>query len=252
MANRPHEPFRTLRSSSRSRLVLTCEHAGATVPGPHRPSGTDRRALRSHWGFDIGARGVTRAWSRALGATAILGRFTRLWVDLNRRADDATLIRTEVEGEQLSFNRGTGPRERARRLAHHHVPYHAEIERQITRRLAHGVAPVLLAVHTYTPVWNGRDRGFDIGVLYDRDRGLARRLATGCRDAGFSVRYNEPYSGRAGMMYSADRHGTHFGIPCLEIEINQRRVATASDARDVAAALASAVDALAPADRTAR
>ena len=35
------------------------------------------------------------------------------------------------------------------------------------------------------------------------------------------MRYNEPYSGKKGLMYSADRHGTHHDLPCLELEVNQ-------------------------------
>ena len=52
--------------------------------------------------------------------------------------------------------------------------------------------------------------------------GIARRLGRALRESGLSVRYNQPYSGMAGMMYAVDRHGSHYRLPCLEIEINQR------------------------------
>ena len=58
-------------------------------------------------------------------------------------------------------------------------------------------------------------------MLYERDRGLAQRLARELRGAGLRVRHNQPYSGMAGMMYSVDRHGKHHGLPCLELELNQ-------------------------------
>ena len=64
-------------------------------------------------------------------------------------------------------------------------------------------------------------RSFDIGILYEHHRGLAHRLGRVLRDEGLSVRYNRPYSGMNGMMYTADRHGSHHRLPCLEIEVNQ-------------------------------
>jgi predicted N-formylglutamate amidohydrolase len=102
----------------------------------------------------------------------------------------------------------------------------------------------VLAVHSFTPVLHRRERRFDVGILYDDHVGLARRLARGCRAAGFRVRYNEPYSGIAGMMYAADRHGSHLGLPCLEIEINQAAIGARAAAERVARRLAPAVASL--------
>jgi len=59
--------------------------------------------------------------------------------------------------------------------------------------------------------------------------------------SGYRVRFNEPYSGRDGLIYSARRHGRAHEIDYVELEINnglirapagQRRLG-----RDVAAAL---------------
>ena len=84
-----------------------------------------------------------------------------------------------------------------------------------------GRRPLLLAVHTFTPRLDGTTRAFDAGVLYEREERLARVLHRELRRSGLRVRYNEPYSGMAGMMYSVDRHGKHHGLPCLELELNQ-------------------------------
>ncbi len=78
-----------------------------------------------------------------------------------------------------------------------------------------------MSIHTYTAKWNGRSRPYDAGVLYDESRREAIRLAAALRRAGLVVRYNQPYSGRRGRMYSIDRHGRHYRLPCLELEINQ-------------------------------
>ena len=81
--------------------------------------------------------------------------------------------------------------------------------------------PMLLAIHTYTPVMSGRPRRYEAGVLYDENRREAACLVAVLRDSGLEVRYNQPYSGKRGLMYSIDRHGRHHRLPCLELEINQ-------------------------------
>jgi predicted N-formylglutamate amidohydrolase len=200
---------------------LTCEHARAALPPGVRPLSADRAALRSHRGWDIGAWDLTRETARLLETGATGGRWSRLWIDLNRPAKDPSLVVRDVDGHALSWNRKVDARVVERRYADVHAPYHDEIDREIAHRLERDVRPVLLAVHTYTPRLSGRDRRFEAGVLYDEHRGPAIRLARALRTLGLSVRYNQPYSGRDGLMYSIDRHGRKHDLPCLELEINQ-------------------------------
>jgi predicted N-formylglutamate amidohydrolase len=248
-ATRPDHtrPFRLLNSRSLSPIVLTCEHASRALPRGMRPSGAAERAvLGSHWGWDIGAWNLTRGIARRLGAGAVGGRWSRLVVDLNRPLGDPTLVRPAAEGVTLSWNARLGPAEIERRMLSWHVPYHAAVDRMVIRRLARGVRPLLFAVHTFTPIYEGRVRDFDAGVLFDRSRPAAIALARGLRRAGLRVRYNRPYSGLAGMMYSIHRHASHHGLPCLELEINQglltgpRRDGGVAAER-IAAAIASAL-----------
>ena len=233
--------FELLRPRSLSSLVLTCEHARNRLPPGCSPDALERAILRSHWGFDLGAWQVVRALSRELGASAIGGRWSRLWVDLNRRVDDGTLIRERVDGRLLSWNARLRPTERERRVLRDHAPYHEALDRLLIRRLVRGRRPLLLAVHTFTPRLDGRTRAFDAGVLYEREGRLARALHGELRRSGLRVRYNEPYSGMAGMMYSVDRHGKHHGLPCLELELNQALFAESKRVAAVIGAVERAV-----------
>ena len=237
-------PFLRLRPGSLSPVLLTCEHAAHDLPRPVRTRSGESDILRSHWGWDPGAWDLTRSLSRVTGFGAVGARWSRLWIDPNRRIDDPTLIRTDVEGAAMSFNRRLTAAERERRIGTYHAPYHAEIDRLLMRRIVRGVHPVVLAIHSFTPVLGGHRRDFEVGVLYDDHAVLARRLARGVRAAGFRVRMNEPYSGIAGMMYAADRHGSHLDLPCLELEINQARIDTRGRAEAVAGRLAPAIAAL--------
>jgi predicted N-formylglutamate amidohydrolase len=222
--------------------VLTCEHASNRLPPGLRARPTAERALlQTHWAWDIGAWEVARRLARAFGAAAIGGAVSRLVVDLNRPVADPSLVRREADGVRLSWNARVTPREIERRMLAWHLPYHDAVDRAVLRLATRGVRPLLLAVHSFTPVYDGRRRDFDLGVLFDRSRPHARALVRALRREGFRVRENEPYSGVKGMMYSIHRHGTHHGLPCLELEINQALLLPRGAAARVASQVARAI-----------
>ncbi len=237
-------PFFGIRPASLAPLVLTCEHATNRLPPGVAASALEREILTTHWGWDIGGWALTRELARRLGTGAVGGRWSRLWVDLNRRVDEETVLRETVEGSPISWNRGLSEKDREQRLLEFHRPYHDEVDRQIVRRTVRGIRPLIFAVHTFTPIWNRRPRNFEIGVLYDRDEREARRFTRSLRAAGLSVRYNEPYSGKKGLMYSAHRHGTHHDLRCLELEVNQGLFADPRTVPRVGAAVADALEKL--------
>lgn len=233
-------PFRRLRASALSEFVITCEHASMRLPFPVEGGREVRRILRSHWGWDIGAWSLTRELSRRLGAASIAGRWSRLLVDLNRRADDPTLVRRRVEGHDLPWNRRLTSARIESRLLRYHVPYHVEFDRIVLRHLVRGIRPILVAIHTFTPDLEG-PRDFDAGILFRDHSRQARRVADGLRRGGLRVRFNEPYSGLAGMMYSVDRHGSHHGLVFLELELNQALFETPSETSRLATIVAGAL-----------
>jgi len=216
-----HARFTTLRADAWTPWLLTCEHAAYRLPEGVRPTAKERALLRAHWGWDIGAWKLTRELSRRLNACAVAANWSRLWVDPNRDAGEATLIKPRVEGVDLSWNRGLSLVEIERRWDEYHAVYHAEVTRQIARRRFREIRPLIFSVHSFTERIGARRREFEIGILYDTHPRAAQRLGRRLRTAGLSVRYNQPYSGRRGLMYSAHRHGTHHGLTCLELEVNQ-------------------------------
>lgn len=241
MARKPTPPFLSLAPASIAPVVLTCEHATYRLPDGIRPDRDEREVLRTHWGWDIGAWSLTRELALSLRCGAVGGRWSRLWVDLNRRIDDPTLARRDAEGIPLSWNRKLGPPALERRVLDYHTPYHVEVDRLILRRVVRGLRPLIFSVHSYTPVFDRRTRRFDIGILYERDLAAARHLGRHLRGGGLSVRYNEPYSGMAGMMYSVDRHAKHHDLPCLELEVNQELFDDPRNLRRLASLVAPAV-----------
>ena len=211
-------PYFALDARLDARWLLTCEHASAHLPAPWAWSPDERVLVGTHWAVDLGAEAITRALAARLQAPAVLAGFSRLLIDANRSPSSDTLFRTRCDDVELALNRDLSPTDRERRIRCFHEPYHDAIDTRI--RLYERAD--LLSVHSFTKVYEGGPpRTLEVGVLFDHDEALAHGVAEVLRDEGLAVELNEPYSGRGGMMYSADRHAVASGRRGIEIEGRQ-------------------------------
>ncbi|MGB0592038.1 MAG: N-formylglutamate amidohydrolase [Myxococcota bacterium] len=226
------------------RLVISCEHASKAVPEPLVTSETDRAWLDSHWGWDLGAAALTRELVARKSCCAVLSRFSRLVCDANRDAADPTFIRRDINGVQLSFNEGIDDAEVQRRLDTYHRPYHSLLDDCLRERVARGGDVVLFSIHSFTPVFKGKARDMEMGILFDRYEPIAHRFAGHLRNVGFKTALNEPYSGKDGMMYAMSLHGQRHNVVYLELEVRQDLLSTPDDVVDVADRLCDALTAL--------
>ena len=233
------------RSDTESPLLFLCDHASNALP--EGGLGLDPHLLQTHIAYDIGAAALTRALARAYGAPALLGRWSRLLIDLNRGADDPTLVMKLSDGSIIPGNRDADGAEVARRVAAWHSPYHAAIDAALDRM---GADAVVVSMHSFTPSWKGRPRPWEVGVLYDRDTRLAAPLMARLHETGFRVGDNEPYTG-ALVGDTLNQHGTLRGLPHVLIEIRQDLIDTDAAAQAFASRLKPILDA-ALADMTAR
>jgi predicted N-formylglutamate amidohydrolase len=234
--------FDLLPATGDSPLLFLCDHASNRLPEAYGSLGLAPDLFASHIAYDIGAAEVTRALASAYGAAAVLGAWSRLLIDLNRGEDDPTLVAKLSDGSIVPGNRSAGADEIARRLALYHAPYHRAVEQEILRIQDAGAVPVLLSLHSFTPVWKGARRRWDVGVLWDRDGRLAKPLLARLAEAGWAVGDNEPYSGALenDCLY---RHGTMRGLPHVLIEMRQDLIAGEAPACAFAARLKPALDA---------
>ncbi len=94
--------FEAIAGNGISRVLLLCDHASNALP----PGGLglDPALLATHIAYDIGAAAVTRALAAAYGAPAFLGGWSRLLIDLNRGADDPTLVMKLSDGSIIPGN----------------------------------------------------------------------------------------------------------------------------------------------------
>ncbi len=229
------------QNSVNSRLLFLCDHASNRLPAGGL--GLDPALLATHIAYDIGAASLTRALARAYGAPALLGGWSRLLIDLNRGADDPTLVMKLSDGSiipgNVSANRAAEAGEVARRIAAYHAPYHAAIDAELDRI---GKSAVVISIHSFTPAWKGRPRPWQVGILYDRDTRLSAPLMARLAEAGFHVGDNEPYTGalEGDTLY---QHGTLRGLPHVLIEIRQDLIASDAAAQEFASRLKVILDA---------
>jgi predicted N-formylglutamate amidohydrolase len=233
--------FEILRPAGGAALIFLCDHAANRLPQDYGSLGLDPGAFAAHIAYDIGAAEVTRTLAILYGATAVLGSFSRLLIDLNRGEDDPTLVMKLSDGRIIPGNRDAGPAEIAHRIAKYHRPYHRAIAAEIAAARARGTVPVLISMHSFTPAWKGRARPWQVGVLWDRDGRLAHPMIAALGKTGFTVGNNEPYSGALenDCLY---RHGTMNGLPHVLIEIRQDLVASEDAAHAFASRLKPVID----------
>jgi len=231
----------TANAAGTSHALLLCDHASNAVPASVAGGdlGLPPEEMARHIAYDIGARGVTLELARLMDAPAILTRYSRLVIDPNRGEDDPTLVMRLYDGAIVPANRHITATEIERRLVAWHRPYHAAIDAAIEARLAAGVAPALIAIHSFTPRLAGRSpRPWHVGVLWHRDGRLALPLLGRLRaEAGLCVGENQPYAGQL-EGDTMSRHGTRRGLRHVLIEIRQDLIAAPGDERLWAARLA--------------
>ncbi len=226
-------------------FVFTCEHASNRLVGVEATA-ADRALLDDHWGYDIGIANVTERLATLTGSLAVLSDYSRLLIDPNRPLDHDTLIVTDCGGEPVSFNRDLPLTAISHRIETLYRPYHAAIDRTVKARLARGPAH-LISMHSFTPVWDGKARGMEIGLLYDEHVIHAERLDAAFQSEGFIVAHNEPYSGAAALfVYSILTHGRANGVPFIEIEVRNDLIRDPADAHAVAERIARALRAFEP------
>ncbi len=235
-------PQRLLRPQGSSDFLLTADHAGRLIPRHLGTLGLSDSERARHIAWDIGIAGVTEYLSALLDATAVLQTYSRLVIDCNRDPGHPTSIPEISEDTEIPGNRGLSAADREARRQAILVPYHDAIAGLLDTRRAAGRRTVLLAMHSFTPVFKGVVRAVEVGVLYyvkTRLPQLPRIMLDLLRAEGdLTVGDNQPYAITDTSDYTVPVHGEGRGLPHVEIEIRQDLIAAAAGQRAWAERLA--------------
>ena len=216
--------FTLLNSHSEHPVLLLCEHAENKVPEEFGDLGvSDPNILKGHWAYDPPMKKITMLLAEKLGATTILGNYTRLIIDLNRRLDDTDLIAEHYFGYNIPVNTNLNDLERQTRITSYYEPYHAQVKLQLERLKSLGKTPFIFSLHSFTesPGENMPKRPWDIGLLYNEHEKAAHFFSDYLEPnhPEYMVGHNEPYNLKVMKSSSVYTHGDLNNLPNLLIEL---------------------------------
>ena len=247
IAGRDEQCVGVENTAGRGRFVVICDHAANSIPVRLGTLGLERPDLERHIAFDPGALPVARHLAEQLDAPLVHGLISRLVIDCNRALDAPDLIPEVSETTVIPGNASLDPNERARRIVEVYEPFHAALAGLLDQRVAAGVETRLVSVHSFTPVYRGARRPWQVGIVFGRERRLADALLAALRrDPDLTVGENQPYEPADGVFWTLARHGEACGLETAMIEIRNDLLADETGQLAWAARLAEILRAAGP------
>ncbi|QRM41807.1 N-formylglutamate amidohydrolase (plasmid) [Rhizobium rhizogenes] len=237
-------PLAIENDAARGDIVIVCEHASRLIPAALGGLGLDTSALESHIAWDPGALKLSRYLSSSLDALLCYQRYSRLVYDCNRPPEAASAIVGTSEIYDVPGNQNISQAERVARVDEIYLPFRDGISEILASRKAQGRETMLVTVHSFNPVYFGRKREVEIGILHDSDTRLADAILSGTEenDHKFVVMRNQPYGPADGVTHTLIEHGIANGIPNVMIEVRNDLLATADHQASVAAYLSTLIE----------
>lgn len=240
LSNTDPKPVEIVNGHSDHPLLLVCEHAGQGIPARLGNLGINRIALDGHIGWDIGAEAVTQVMAQALGAPAVIQRYSRLVIDCNRPHDAADAIPRVSDGVEIPGNLNLDAAARATRVEEIFTPFHSEVASLYEK----SARRIVLSIHSFTPSMDGADRPWEIGFLFRKDTETSAHLGRFINEASpeLTIGMNEPYQIDDASDWFVPHHGEARGIPHSLIEIRNDQIRTAEGQAQWADILVDAVN----------
>ncbi|WP_089231529.1 N-formylglutamate amidohydrolase [Tropicimonas sediminicola] len=237
-------PVRTLNAGGRGGFVLVCEHASRFIPAALGELGLDEEAKHSHAAWDIGARDLAVELMAELDAPLVAARVSRLVYDCNRPPEAHDAVPARSERFEIPGNRDLAAAAREQRAREIYAPFRKELTGTLDRR--NGPA-LLVTIHSFTPVYMGRAREVELGLLHDADARMAdAMMAIASRHTGMATALNAPYAASDGVTHTLRDHGVARGLANVMIEVRNDLIDTPSGVHRVAAELAGLLREIAP------
>jgi predicted N-formylglutamate amidohydrolase len=222
-----------------SPILLLCEHASNALPAPWHNLGLSADQTRAHIAWDPGALGLARGLSQRLDATLIHAPVSRLIYDCNRAPDMAGAMPARSEVHDIPGNAAITPEDRLARTRAVYLPWVAAVHEAVAARIAKGPRPVIVTIHSFTPVFHGQPRAVEFGVIHDADPRLALAICAAAQaKTPLNTQVNQPYSAADDVTHTLRLQATPYGLANAMLEIRNDLIATAQDQMTMAATLA--------------
>jgi len=235
-------PYEVIDATAQFPVLLVCDHASRAIPAAMGNLGVAEADLARHVAWDIGASKVVRCLSAALRVPAVLAGYSRLVVDCNRPLDSPSAFPEISDGVSIPGNQELTRQDRQQRADALYWPYHHAVRDSLERLERMATAPALVAIHSFTPVFDGTVRPWHIGVLWDKDPRIPVPLMERLRrQSGLAVGDNQPYSGKHPDDFTIDHHAEAEGLAHISLEIRQDLIDTEQGVHEWAGIVAEAL-----------
>ena len=242
MARAPSTPegeFTLENRDGAADFLLVCEHASYHIPEAYDDLGLSADARLAHIAWDPGALGLARGLAQRLDAALMAAGVSRLVYDLNRPPLAASAMPAKSEVYDVPGNAAILPEERLARTQSYYLPFHAALHHEIARRIALGRPPVIVTVHSFTPVYFGQKRGVELGVIHDADPRLAVQIVAEAQtQSDLKTELNQPYSAADGVTHMLRLQATPYGLLNVMLEVRNDMIATKAAQNAIADILA--------------
>jgi len=214
-------PCGTHNISTISPWVFLCEHAGKRIPHSLGMLGLPQKEIDRHIGWDIGILDVATSLSNALDAPLFFQRYSRLVIDCNRPLTSDVLIPEKSDNTLIPVNMNLSEKERTARINDIWKPYQNTIQNYLEKQPRPG--PVVISLHSFTPVFQGQKRPWHIGLLFNRfsDTALMLKHWLNTRDPLLNIGLNHPYDVSDKDDYTIPVFGEQMGFAHVLVEIRQ-------------------------------
>lgn len=219
-----HETAEILNPDSDYPILLLCEHANNKLPDDVEPYlGMDKEFLDSYHGYDLGIPEVARKCAANLGATCVMGVYSRLLIDLNRILEAPDLLHDHDDNIIIPANQNLSEEELQDRLDKYYHPYHEVCRYHVDRLQNIHQTPIIFSFHSFPRHQTSYPEPFpwNFTLHYKKDERVAgifkEHLAAHYPDV--FVGDNEPYNLKELPGCGITIHGERRGLPNLLIEI---------------------------------
>lgn len=240
LQNDDSAPFRVHNEGGDSRCIVVCDHAENAIPIGLCQLGLEDVQLQSHIAWDIGALNVANCIAEKLNAVVVSSNFSRLVIDCNRYPHAPTSILEVSDGALIPGNTAITADQAYLRQLEIFEPYHRAIEAQMLKKIAVGVEPILLSIHSMTAKLAGETREWPISIQSYDDKRLSENLLHNLREAvEFPIGDNKPYKLEPSD-FTVFEHAISRAARHVQVEFRQDWVATVAGVEKVSAAFCDA------------
>lgn len=215
-------------------MVLVCEHASAYMPEQYKHLGLDESLLHSHIAWDPGALAVAKHLANHFDSPLVHSNASRLLYDCNRPPEADSAIPTRSEQHKVPGNTDLSQQARAERIKHFYEPFRLALTNTLAS-CAH--EPIVVTVHSFTPVYNGETRETELGVLHDTDSRLADALLNCATE--LKADRNQPYGPEDGVTHTLREHALPKRYLNVMLEVRNDLIETTNQQKDIAMQLSA-------------